>query len=100
MYENMKRELEGSLSTTRATLRDNIMIICGETDSIIVSSELKEDAADAFGGLDKLTFKTIDAGHDFPIVKSGAVIDLVLDFWGHSTSGSSETKARPMEKPS
>lgn len=83
----MNKESEESSSIARSTPRDSIMIICGETDPVIVPNELKEDVAQTIGGLDKLTFKIIDGGHDFPIAGSGAVVNLILDFWGHGTRG-------------
>lgn len=88
MYKTMNREREESSSIARSRPRDGIMIICGEADPVIVPNELKRDVAQTIGGLDELTFKIIDSGHDFPIVRSGAVVNLVLDFWGRGTSGS------------
>lgn len=62
-----------------------ILVICAKNDPIIRIDELREDSQTALGGRDKLHFRTIDAGHDFPITKSDEVIDMVLRFWdGHA----------------
>ncbi|KAI4097595.1 MAG: hypothetical protein LQ344_000328 [Seirophora lacunosa] len=58
-----------------------ILIICGENDQIIVAGELKEDAALVLGGSGKLTFRTINAGHDFPITEGACVVDMMMEFW-------------------
>lgn len=57
------------------------LIICGENDQIIVAGELKEDAALVLGGSGKLTFRTINAGHDFPITEGACVVDMMMEFW-------------------
>lgn len=77
-------QLQTHFSTGQSKQSSKILIICGETDPIIVKDELKEDSARVFGGSEHLTFKKIDAGHDFPITKSGQVVDLITGFWEQS----------------
>ena len=57
-----------------------VLIICGARDSIIRMNELQTDATAALE--ENLKFKSIDAGHDLPIVRSEDVVTEIAQFWG------------------
>lgn len=58
-----------------------VLIMCGEVDSVIIHNELIVDASLALGGAGRMTFRTVEGGHDFPISRSKQVVDMILDFW-------------------
>ena len=60
---------------------DKILVMAGNTDPVIVPAELEEDAAEAMGR-DKLEWRVIDGGHEFPITRSGEVVEEISRFWG------------------
>lgn len=61
--------------------QEPVLIMCGEFDSIVIRDELMVDASLALGGAERMTFQTVEGGHDFPILKSKQVVNLILDFW-------------------
>jgi pimeloyl-ACP methyl ester carboxylesterase len=61
--------------------KDKIMIIAGTTDAVIVQKELEADASVALGA-DKVEWKVLEGGHDFPITSANKVVQEVSGFWG------------------
>lgn len=59
----------------------NILVLCGEHDSIIIKDELVEDAT-AVLGTESIQFGFFDAGHEFPSTKPEEVAEKILTFWG------------------
>lgn len=57
-----------------------ILIICGNTDPVIVKEELVEDATEALRD-HCVCFKFCDAGHELPIVRSEVIVGQIWDFW-------------------
>ena len=57
-----------------------VLIICGETDPVIVKDELVEDATEALGE-NCVCFKFCDTGHELPIVRSEMIVGQIWDFW-------------------
>jgi hypothetical protein len=46
-----------------------------------VAGELEVDAANIIGK-DKVEFRIIDAGHEFPIIKADEIVEDIWEFWG------------------
>lgn len=61
--------------------KDKTLIVVGFSDSVIVHDELKEDAFGAIGE-EKIEWRVIDAGHEFPITKSEEVVAEISAAWG------------------
>lgn len=57
-----------------------VLIICGNTDPIIVKNELVEDATEVLGE-NCVRFKFCDAGHELPIVRSKMIVGQIWEFW-------------------
>ncbi|SLM35499.1 Alpha/beta hydrolase fold-1 [Lasallia pustulata] len=57
-----------------------VLIICGETDPVIVKGELMEDATEVLGE-NCVCFKSCDTGHELPIVRSEMIVGQIWDFW-------------------
>lgn len=57
-----------------------VLIICGNTDPIIVKEELVEDATEALGD-HCVCFKFCDTGHELPIVRSEMIVGQIWEFW-------------------
>ncbi|ETN38436.1 uncharacterized protein HMPREF1541_06471 [Cyphellophora europaea CBS 101466] len=53
-----------------------VLIIAGESDSIIDAAELREDAAAVFGAA-HIDFHVLGAGHDVPVIKPEEVAELI-----------------------
>ena len=64
---------------------DKVLIVVGKTDTVIVEAELREDVFDAVGE-DKVEWRTIEAGHEFPMTKSDEVVDIISNAWGLAVS--------------
>ncbi len=60
-----------------------VLIVMGASDPIIVEQELRDDASEALGA-GNIDFRTIAAGHEFPITKSSEVVGHVAQFWNIS----------------
>jgi pimeloyl-ACP methyl ester carboxylesterase len=76
---SMQNQAEKSESIAVGLDRSKVLIICGDADTSIVSSDLVPDATDAFDG--NVEFRHLDAGHDVPISKSGEVAAAIWEFW-------------------
>jgi hypothetical protein len=60
---------------------DRILIFAGETDPIIIPSELREDVENLVGE-GKVEFRLLEgAAHDFPVTNSREVVEGVWNFW-------------------
>lgn len=57
-----------------------VLIICGETDPVIVKNELIEDATEVLGE-NCVCFKFCDTGHELPIVRSKMIVEQIWGFW-------------------
>jgi pimeloyl-ACP methyl ester carboxylesterase len=60
---------------------DKVLIIGGSRNPVIVAEELREDAIEAIGE-EKVVWRVVDGGHDFPITRREEVMEEVCDFWG------------------
>lgn len=56
-----------------------VLIVCGGQDAIIVQDELMVDATRVLMG--NVEFRSVDAGHEFPITRAGDVVRYITDFW-------------------
>jgi pimeloyl-ACP methyl ester carboxylesterase len=70
--------------------RSKVLMILGKTDSVIIRSEIEEDAI-ACLGQGNLETVVIDAGHDVPISKPREVVSAILRFWGEDVAAVEET---------
>ncbi|KAH6671411.1 Alpha/Beta hydrolase protein [Halenospora varia] len=71
---------EGTWAKLR-NLRSKVVIIAGSTDEVIVAEELHEDAKAAVGE-DKMEWRLIEGGHEFPITSPYLVAKEIGDIWG------------------
>lgn len=56
---------------------DKVVIMCGDSDPIIVKNELRDDASAALGN--DVIFKYFSAGHEFPSTKYDEVAQFISD---------------------
>ncbi|KAF4632706.1 hypothetical protein G7Y89_g5414 [Cudoniella acicularis] len=64
-----------------AMLREKVIIFVGSTDEIIVPEELHEDAKAAIGG-ERIEWRVIEGGHEFPITHPDLVAKEISQIWG------------------
>ncbi|KAF4553128.1 Hypothetical protein D9617_8g051410 [Elsinoe fawcettii] len=57
-----------------------VLMVLGADDGVIVKDEVQEDAQACLRS-DGLEIRTVEAGHDLPIVKAKEVADHIIDFW-------------------
>ncbi|KAF2223688.1 Alpha/Beta hydrolase protein [Elsinoe ampelina] len=57
-----------------------VLMVLGTEDGVIVKDEVEEDARECLGA-DGLEVRTVEAGHDLPIVKAKEVVAHIVDFW-------------------
>ena len=60
---------------------DQILIIAGKTDPVIVADELREDVLVVVGE-EKVRWRVVDAGHEFLVTKTQEVAEEIKAFWG------------------
>jgi hypothetical protein len=58
-----------------------ILIVAGKSDAVIRCDELKEDVL-GFLGEEKVTWREVDGGHEFPITKGPEVAGIIGEAWG------------------
>jgi len=84
-WRRIGRRLAAQNATTDEDVEDaglqngNVLIVCGEQDAIIVRDELMEDTTRVLLG--NVDFRSVDAGHEFPITRAGEVVRYITDFW-------------------
>ncbi|KAG9237606.1 alpha/beta-hydrolase [Amylocarpus encephaloides] len=63
-------------------LRDGVkvVILVGRTDPVIVATELEEDAKAAIGQ-EKVEWRVMEGGHEFPITQPDAVVEEIDGVW-------------------
>lgn len=62
--------------------KDQVLILAGEEDPVILAGELKEDAEEAIGS-DRVDFRiVVGGGHEFPMTMPDAAVREVSEFWG------------------
>ncbi|MCJ1270181.1 hypothetical protein MMC22_010077 [Lobaria immixta] len=59
---------------------DQVLIILGKKDPIIVEEALVADATECLGA-DNVQFEFIDVGHELPITHGEEVVDIIWAFW-------------------
>jgi hypothetical protein len=57
----------------------NVLTICANKDTTIVTSDLIPNATDVLGG--NVEFRNLDAGHEVSISRSREVTSVVWEFW-------------------
>ncbi len=75
--------IEGRQETWRKLGKrgDKVLIIAEKTDAVIVSRELTEDAEGAIGS-EKVEWREIEGGHQFPITRAEDVVREISGVWG------------------
>jgi len=71
-HETWKKLAEG---------KGRLVVIAGQTDAIIKCDELREDVVEV-AGKERVIWREIEGGHEFPITKGGKVVDLIAEVWG------------------
>ncbi|WPG97286.1 kynurenine 3-monooxygenase [Acrodontium crateriforme] len=65
----------------REGLQDGrVLILLGKQDGVIIADETEADAIQALGE-ENLKIVKLEGGHDVPIVKPMACVDVMFDFW-------------------
>ena len=59
---------------------DEVLILLGKSDPVILCEELQEDATEVLGA-ENVRFEILDTGHELPITKSEEIIRIMLNFW-------------------
>jgi hypothetical protein len=74
--------IEGRQETWRklGKREDKVLIIAGKMDSVIVPRELREDAEEA-AGREKVEWREIEGGHEFPITRAEDVVREISGVW-------------------
>lgn len=60
---------------------DQVLIIAGKTDPVIVANELREDVFNVVGK-EKVRWRVLDSAHEFPITRMEGVVAEIKSFWG------------------
>lgn len=60
---------------------DQVFVILGTGDSIIVKEEFVEDALEVLGGKANVAFRFISADHDFAFTRAEETADAISEFW-------------------
>ena len=60
---------------------EQVLVIAGRTDPVIIADELREDVFKVVGE-EKVRWRVVDSAHDFPITKLEEVVDEIRYFWG------------------
>ena len=64
-------------------VENKVLVILGQTDSVIVADETEEDATAALGK-ENIEVVRLRGGHDVAVVNSSGCVDAILDFWDDS----------------
>ena len=59
---------------------DQVLIVAGKMDPVIVADELREDVFVVVGE-EKVRWRVVDSGHEFPVTKTGEVVEEIKSFW-------------------
>ena len=59
-----------------------MLVICGESDEVVVAKDVSEDLVELLGGSEHVEFRTVPGGHGFPVLSSDDVIRHMSEFWG------------------
>ncbi|KAL8670872.1 MAG: hypothetical protein Q9168_004603 [Polycauliona sp. 1 TL-2023] len=71
-----------SLGCPSSRLRDKkILIVFGESDSVVNGGQVSEDLIAIFGGSQHFETKTVEGGHGFPFPSCDDVLKHIYDFW-------------------
>ncbi|KAH8814166.1 alpha/beta-hydrolase [Hyaloscypha sp. PMI_1271] len=60
---------------------DQVLIVAGRTDPVIVADELMVDVFKVVGE-EKVRWRVVDSAHEFPVTKMEEVVDEIRSFWG------------------
>jgi pimeloyl-ACP methyl ester carboxylesterase len=60
---------------------DQVLIVAGRTDPVIVADELREDVFEVVGE-ETVRWRVVDSAHEFPITKTEEVVEEIRSFWG------------------
>ncbi|KAE9381544.1 alpha/beta-hydrolase [Stipitochalara longipes BDJ] len=60
---------------------DQVLIIAGKMDPVIVADELREDVFEVVGE-EKVRWRVVDSAHEFPVTKVEEVVEEIKSFWG------------------
>ena len=58
-----------------------LLVIFGDTDSIVIERDVAADLSEMLGGPSHLICKTVPGGHGFPVPCSSDVVQHICDFW-------------------
>ena len=72
--------------TAHTSFRSNlfngkILVVFGDTDSIVVGKDVSVDLSQMIGGPKHITFKTVQGGHGFPVPSCDEVVEHISEFW-------------------
>ncbi|KAN0122434.1 alpha/beta-hydrolase [Hyaloscypha variabilis] len=59
---------------------DQVLIMAGKTDPVIVADELREDVFEVVGK-ENVRWRVVDSAHEFPITKVQEVVEEIKSFW-------------------
>lgn len=63
-----------------AKREDQVLVIAGKTDPVIVADELREDVIKIVGE-EKVKWRVVDSAHEFPVSKVDEVAEEIRSFW-------------------
>ncbi|KAL9100975.1 MAG: hypothetical protein Q9163_003717 [Psora crenata] len=87
-WEKVCNVIKGDIAKTTPASRSSklfnskILVIFGDTDSIIVAKDVSEDLSKMIGGAEHVQFKLVPGGHGFPVPSSDEVVRHITEFWG------------------
>lgn len=71
-----------SLSLSSKLFNSKVLVIFGETDSVVRAKEVSADLLEMIGNPEYVEFKVVAGGHGFPVPSSEEVAKYISDFWG------------------
>lgn len=59
-----------------------LALVFGKEDTIVDEKGYREDGLELLGGEDKVMWRVVEGGHDFPMTHAGQTVGVIEEFWG------------------
>ncbi|KAB5580149.1 Alpha/Beta hydrolase protein [Coniochaeta sp. 2T2.1] len=59
-----------------------VAVVFGKKDTVVDERGYREDGLEIMGGEDRVMWRVVEGGHDFPMTNVDAVMEVLEEFWG------------------
>ncbi|KAB5551151.1 Alpha/Beta hydrolase protein [Coniochaeta sp. 2T2.1] len=59
-----------------------VAVVFGSKDTVVDERGYREDGLEIMGGEDRVMWRVVEGGHDFPMTNVDAVMEVLEEFWG------------------